>query len=94
MTERTGIRPAVAINGASVRSAVSSRTVLSPQAYGSSGRAAAKATPAAMPIEVSSALDTTTGSPICSATVRQARTPPSGCTLSTAMSAACRRATR
>ncbi len=47
-----------------------------------------------MPTDVSSAEDTTTGRPICSAIRRQARTPPSGWTLSTAMSAACSRATR
>ena len=47
-----------------------------------------------MPTEVSSAEDTTTGSPISSAIRRQARTPPSGCTLSTAMSAASRSRTR
>ena len=69
-------------------------TVSSPHAYGSSGSAAASATPARRPIEVSSALDTTTGSPIRSAISRQARTPPSGWTLSTAMSAAPARATR
>ncbi len=68
--------------------------MFSPQAKGSSGSAAASATPARMPIEVSNALDTTTGSPIRSAISRQARTPPSGCTLSTATSAASSSATR
>ena len=47
-----------------------------------------------MPTDDSSAEDTTTGRPICSAIRRQAATPPSGCTLSTAMSAASSRATR
>ena len=54
-----------------------------PQAYGSSGSAAASATPAASPTEVSTALETTTGSPHASATRSAARTPPSGCALST-----------
>ena len=91
---RTGSRPSTATSGSSTRSSLSSRTVFSPHAYGSSGRAAANATPAAIPTEVSRALDTTTGSPISAAIARQARTPPSGCTLRTAMSAAPRRATR
>ena len=50
--------------------------------------------PAAIPTLVSRALQTTTGSPMSSAIRRQARTPPSGCTLSTAMSAASRSRTR
>jgi hypothetical protein len=56
--------------------------------------AAASATPAAIPTEVSSADDTTTGSPMSSAIRRQARTPPSGWTFSTATSAASRSRTR
>src|SRR3954454_10104424 len=47
-----------------------------------------------MPTEVSSAEETTTGRPMSSAIRRQARTPPSGCTLSTATSAASRSRTR
>jgi len=62
--------------------------VASPQSYGSSGRAAARATPAASPTDDSTALDTTTGSPQASAICSAARTPPSGCALSTTMSAA------
>ena len=49
--------------------------MLSPQAYGSSGSAAASASPALIPIEVSSALETTTGMPMRSAICKQARTP-------------------
>ena len=62
--------------------------VARPQAYGRSGSAAARATPAASPTEVSTALDTTTGRPQASATCSAARTPPSGWTFSTTMSAA------
>src|SRR4051812_12867168 len=47
-----------------------------------------------MPTLDSTALDTTTGRPMSSAIRRQARTPPSGCTLSTAMSAASSSRTR
>ena len=90
----TGSQPSTGSSGSVVTSSVSSETVPSPQAYGSDGSAAARATPAAMPTLVSRALLTTTGSPISSAIRRQARTPPSGCTLSTATSAASRSRTR
>ena len=55
--------PPSGTSGAAVTSAAISPTVASPQAYGSSGSAAASATPAAIPTDVSSALETTTGSP-------------------------------
>ena len=58
-----------------------------PQAYGSSGSDAANASPAAMPTEVSSAEETTTGLPQPSATRRAAANPPSGATLTMTMSA-------
>ena len=67
-------------------SSVNSATVARPQANGSSGSAAASATPAAMPTEVSSAEETTHGRPCASATRSAARTPPSGCTLRTTTS--------
>ena len=58
------------------------------------GRAAASATPAEMPTLVSSADDTTAGSPQASTTASAARTPPSGATLTTMTSAASRSRTR
>ena len=75
-------------SGTAVTSPDSSDIVASPQAYGSSGSAAASATPAARPTEVSTALETTTGSPQARATRSAPRTPPSGATLITTMSAA------
>ena len=64
-----------------------------PHANGSSGRAAASATPAAMPTEVSRAEETTAGRPHSPTTSRARRTPPSGATLTTMRSAASRWAT-
>ena len=72
------------------------RHVVGEQLHGrqAAGVAAARAArpraprPAAIPTLVSRALETTTGRPMSSAIRRQARTPPSGCTLSTATSAA------
>ena len=52
------------------------------------GSAAASATPAAIPIDVSIIELTTAGTPAASATSSAARTPPSGCCLSTITSAA------
>src|SRR5690606_10027006 len=74
-TRRTGRKPCTGSSGSSVTSRSNSCTVASPHAYGSSGSAAASATPAAMPTELSSADDTTTGSPVSSATRSAARTP-------------------
>ena len=76
-----------------VTSAASSDTVPSPQAYGSSGSAAASASPARIPTEVSSAELTTAGSPACATMSRARRTPPSGATFTTIRSAAPARAT-
>src|SRR5579875_372860 len=85
---RTGTSPPAAASGEAVTSPASRLIVPSPHAYGSSGSTAASATPAASPTEVSTALDTTTGRPHPSATASAARTPPSGATLRTTMSAA------
>ncbi|MDI2020828.1 hypothetical protein PJL18_01339 [Paenarthrobacter nicotinovorans] len=71
-----------------------SETVPKPQAYGSDGRAAARARPARIPTEVSSAELTTAGSPACWTMSKARRTPPSGATLTTMRSAAPARATR
>ena len=75
-------------------SAASSSTVPRPHAYGSSGRAAARATPAAIPTDESRAELTTVGSPHSAAMSSARRTPPSGGTLTTTTSAAPSRATR
>ena len=64
-----------------------------PHANGSSGRAAASATPAAMPTEVSRAEETTAGRPHSPTTSRARRTPPRGATFTTMRSAASRWAT-
>ena len=74
-------------------SALSSDNVPSPQAWSSWGRAAANATWAARPMLVSSAEDTTHGSPQASAMASARRTPPTGVHLITARSAAPARAT-
>ena len=73
---RTGSSPSTGSSGVLVTSSVNSATVARPQANGSSGRAAASATPAAMPTELSSAEETTHGRPCASATSSAARTPP------------------
>ena len=86
--------PSTGSIGSVTTSSVSSWTVARPQAWWSSGSAAASATPAAIPTLDSTALETTTGRPMSSAIRRQARTPPSGWTFSTAMSAASRSRTR
>ena len=88
MKPSTGVRPADAT------SAVSRLAVPRPQAYGNSGSAAASASPAASPTELSTADDTTTGRPTAVAIRSAAHTPPSGATLITAMSAAPASATR
>ena len=67
--------------------------VPSPQACSRVGSAAAAASPAAMPTAESSADEITTGMSICAAMPSSAETPPSGATLSTAMSAAPARTT-
>ena len=85
--------PSSGTSGSRVTSAASRDTVPSPQAYGSSGRAAASASPARIPTEVSSAELTTAGSPACATISRARRTPPSGATLTTIRSAAPARAT-
>ena len=59
-----------------------------PHAYGSSGNAAARATPAAIPTDVSRIDVTSAGTPAVSATCSAARTPPSGWTFRTTTSAA------
>ena len=63
-----------------------------PQAPSRAGRAAANATPALMPTEVSSAEETTAGRPQSATMVSAWATPPSGATLTTIRSAASRRA--
>ena len=86
--------PSSATKGSSVISDSNSDTVPRPQAYGKSGRAAASASPARMPTDVSKAELTTAGSPACATMSRARRTPPSGATLTTIRSAAPARATR
>src|SRR5699024_4103303 len=90
---RTGRDPPSGTRGRAAVSVVKRLIVASPQAKGSSGSAAASATPAAIPTEDSSAEETTAGRPTCSMISSAARTPPSGCTLTTMMSAASCRAT-
>src|SRR5690606_27632251 len=70
---RTARRPPTGRRGSATTSSARSRAVASPHAYGSSGRAAASASPCASPTEVSRADETTTGTPTRSASSRQAR---------------------
>ncbi|WP_231979235.1 hypothetical protein [Tessaracoccus coleopterorum] len=70
-TGPTRSRPSTGRSGSTTTSEASSRCVSRPQAYGRSGRAAASATPAARPTEVSTADDTTTGMPSSAASSRQ-----------------------
>ena len=81
-------RPSSGIQGGSTTSCVNSATVPSPQAWGSRGRAAASATPPAIPTEVSRAEETTASSPVACTIARARRTPPRGWTLTTIRSAA------
>src|SRR5689334_422722 len=92
VTGPTGRQPS---KGAAVSATSSTKRppVPSPQAWRSCGRAAAAVRPAAMPTAESSALETTTGMSICAAMASMAEIPPSGATLSTAMSAAPARTT-
>ena len=85
---RTASSPRRGTRAGTARSDSNRLTVPSPQAPASSGRAEASRSPAAMPMEVSRAEETTAGRPSRSVSARARRTPPSGATLMIATSAA------